>query len=373
MRASNKNSILILSVLVLSVLLLASCGVLVVDNREVYSSDYWSKLRSPSNTEVAINYLFSDIVPYLDANTKEEITRVFANAKVNNIFAIRNNDSVTITNYYSILMVNISKSGITISLSCEMPVWYEIGSNATLYLLGDNSTRFMMELENHITREKHYLGDGTSYYFEYVKDLVLPDAWKEYLISCGDGGVHSGRFSFVGSPNSYTWDFHGLNISILRIAYLVDQYFKNYSSAKANVSSKLKSLGTIGSSVLGKIESGQVSLYVDTGAERIKADNIILEQADNDVTAYLCDDLPPDGIRAANVFCDGEQFFVMEANAYIVNGSFEYPIADSELIQALTSAKAVYIEYYDDGYMTIMEKDLITSDDKLLLRLYSIM
>ena len=161
--------------------------------------------------------------------------------------------------------------------------------------------------------------------------------------------------------------------TLLRIAYLVDQYFKNYSAAKDNVSKKLKSLGTTGSTVLGKIESGQISLYADSEVERLKAKNIILEQSDNTERVYIYDDFAPNEIRAANVFCDGEQFFVMEANAYIVNGSFEYPIADSELIQALTSAKAVYIEYYDDGYRTIWTKDLISSDDKLLLRLYSIL
>ena len=373
MQASNKKSILVLSVLVLSFFLLTSCLLLVSTHKDIYSSDYWNSLRSPSNSKAAFAYLLSDIVPNMDAGTKEEISDIFTKSS---LYATKQKDSVTITNYYSNLMVKISKTGISMSLSYELPVSYSVGYDSELYLLGTTED-LVMDLRNYIIIKQGYNEYGSEYHYEYVKDLALPSAWTEYLISRGeDGESHKGGFWFHGnaySSSSYYWEIKGLDQTLLRIAYLVDQYFKNYSAAKDNVSKKLKSLGTTGSSVLGKIESGQISLYADSEVERLKAKNIILEQSDNTERVYICDDFAPNEIRAANVFCDGEQFFVMEASAYIVNGSFEYPIDDSELIQALSSAKKVYIEYYDDGYMTIMTKDLITSDDKQLLSLYSIL
>ena len=356
--------------MVLSFFLLTSCLLLVSTHKDIYSSDYWRELRNTSNSNAAFAYLLSDMVPNMDAGTKEEISGIFAKSS---LYATKQRDSVTITNYYSNLMVKISKTGITMSLSYELPVTYSVGYDSELYLLGTTED-LVMDLRNYITIERGVNPNGIDYHYEYVKDLVLPSAWTKYLISRGeDGESHKGGFWFHGSPDSYYWEIKGLDQTLLRIAYLVDRYFKDYSAAKDNVSKKLKSVGTTGSTVLGKIESGQISLYVDSEVERLKAKNIILEQSYNVERVYICDDYAPNDVRAASVFCDGEQYFVSEAYYYIVNGSFEYPIDDSELMQALTSAKKVYIEYYDEGYRTISTKDLVSSDDKLLLSLYSIL
>ena len=331
----------------------------------LYSSEYLQDLQSEESSEKALDYLFTKILLGIEQEKKEEILDI---VKHKDAYATIKKNVVMVTNKQSNIMLNISTEGIHFSIAYEFPSDVKVDYNLTMYLIGVPED-LIMELNDDITISSGTHPNGIDYCIGYLRNVQLPDGWNDYLASFGDGGYYSEVLWFSFPNDFWVAKLYRHNDSVLRIAYLVNQYFKRCSDAKTTVTDFITNNSNNQQILLG-IKSGRFVFFYTEEKDKMKANNIVLELENGICRLYLHDKLSSQGICYANVICDGNAFWLYDAQMFVSEGEIDYPLNDQDLIRKLSLCQKCSIEYYDSMFNVIQTKTICSDDDLLLLQFF---
>lgn len=323
-------------------------------------------------------YLFSNIVPFMEDQSKEEILTYISRSGTyfdRPVISVAGDNSVIVGSIWSPFQARVTKDGISFQFSFDLFSYSSFGK-VVLYLMDGTKELGSVNVSKYVTSTSNY----DSYYGKYsytgkLTDYTLPEKWTDILISYGDGKHGTDEFlRIVSGDKEWSSSLGTLNDdSVLRIAYLIKQSFKNYSNAKQLVSVFLKSNGSLGHVIQSAIDRGKITLGYDSSLYTIKADNIVMKTNGNSHSLFLHDNNVPSGVCYINVFCNEVPFWISDASSYISGKSFDYPLSGSDLYQQLRNSSKCSIDYYDANFNTIDSKSIIfgSDNDQLLMSIFS--
>lgn len=319
----------------------------------------------------AIDYLFSNICPYIDLDTAEEIIGLVNNSlEYQRLYAYRNGDSVIITNYVSNLKAEIRRNSISFGLSVDIDNYSGNDRIKKLVFMIDEKEIGFVNIGNDDIAVSTKYSDISQSYLRYGHhDIKLSESWRNEFCSLGNGERHKVYFIWEASGDS-KWYLevmppNHLNDAFLRATYLIDKAMKSYSE----IISQLRSSEgmEMEKALLSAIENGQILVRNNPNGLSLLGDNIILENRNNAWQMFIMVEVLSSYIEYAAIHVDSIPIWIPEFPQFVSGNSFVYPLNDNSILSYFKNNQKCFIEFYDSNYSIVDSKSIITSKDKLLV------
>ena len=368
MEMDKKRVITVLLVLGVLALLLSGCTSLA----ESAFNSLYDEPADLENSLSTLDYLFSEICPYIDAATQDTIRNLFTGSLVyQRAFAYREGDSVIITNMPETILAEITEDGISITISYDL-IGYSGKSSEKMkrIVLEDNGKDLCnMDIPEGMIKIT-YNGESSKGHMT----CALPDEWNKAFVTFGDGARHSVLIRWEGNSEQ-PWRAsitppNQLNKALLRVLYLIDQQQKNHEKAITEVTDYLNSMGSKGRSMLASVRDGSIAVNEISDALIVDGDDIVLERQGRSWYLFLRLDVPSEDVRSAVIFLDDDQYFIPIEENDISGNIFEICLNDSDLLSYIRGSRRCSVEFYDSGYYTIGSEQIISTADQLIMDFY---